>query len=799
VIGLRYNGRQLIQESIEMGKRPFLFIIVFCLLWLAACEQVVLERVPTVTAVPPQPTATATTPPTALPSATIVVETAVATTTNTPEPTVVSTSTPIPTPSFFFDVPYSSEIQYQLTTPKPDILLSLMNLPTFSPLIEADLENYYASSFPDADKILEEETLNHDFDIFNIYDYTHIYVQWHPDTNVMKIVDDALENYFGQPALQFVTDETVSFPDWEYTPIEVEFDGDDNPEWLVEIKLDDLNLLKYVAVEENESGGYDFIPNDLPNFYRSMWYPTQVADMEDVNGDDLLDVILLGEAELMAGGYLLNISAYSWNGQELVRLNGNASYEGQVSEFPEVSITDVNQDGVSDIQVAVPYEEGFDCAGEKVDVFSWRGYETQHQIAVDGLPDTLMCNLYRATMHPNNIYFAPLPEKQQLLESSLAQLKQETGYPKDWTALTLSHLAIANYLQGNEEKAQQTIEEIYDLTDESDYANIVLSAYEEGEKDILSMCRNLFMNANQSLETTIGEYLIDGWAGYSLYPDYIADRSLVCDLGYVVQTIIGTTTIPITNTPPQALAELGIQYEFAQAINLDEDSDLEWIGILEPISGVVWRFDLNETEWIGKGLYHASPSLLANYEVTEIDVTGDGELDSVSLTTTQIECRELDAIAFEQSTKILYTSDESASFDGKIFPCRLDNLLTINDVGADDFQLLPSYQQKISWKTLADFPQADTYLLDYLYQLQTAVLTQSDPAIANKITDLLAYLPTDDPEAQPYREHLTYLLGYHFELSGDDEQAVATYLDLIQQAPSSPWSWLAWARLEPEA
>jgi hypothetical protein len=77
------------------------------------------------------------------------------------------------------------------------------------------------------------------------------------------------------------------------------------------------------------------------------------------------------------------------------------------------------------------------------------------------------------------------------------------------------------------------------------------------------------------------------------------------------------------------------------------------------------------------------------------------------------------------------------------------------------------------------------------------VLTQSDPAIPTKITDLLAYLPTDDPEAQPYREHLTYLLGYHYELSGDEEQAVAAYLSLIQQAPSSPWSWLAWARLEP--
>jgi hypothetical protein len=84
-----------------------------------------------------------------------------------------------------------------------------------------------------------------------------------------------------------------------------------------------------------------------------------------------------------------------------------------------------------------------------------------------------------------------------------------------------------------------------------------------------------------------------------------------------------------------------------------------------------------------------------------------------------------------------------------------------------------------------------------LRQLREIVITQTDPDIPNKITDLLNYLPSDDPEARPYREHLTYLLGYHYELSGVEEEAVATYLDLIQQNPSSPWSWLAWARLEP--
>ncbi|MBK6325263.1 MAG: hypothetical protein IPF56_04865 [Chloroflexi bacterium] len=46
---------------------------------------------------------------------------------------------------------------------------------------------------------------------------------------------------------------------------------------------------------------------------------------------------------------------------------------------------------------------------------------------------------------------------------------------------------------------------------------------------------------------------------------------------------------------------------------------------------------------------------------------------------------------------------------------------------------------------------------------------------------------------------LLYLSGLTYELAGDNNQAVTTYLSLIRQAPNSPWSWLAWARLEPAA
>ena len=118
----------------------------------------------------------------------------------------------------------------------------------------------------------------------------------------------------------------------------------------------------------------------------------------------------------------------------------------------------------------------------------------------------------------------------------------------------------------------------------------------------------------------------------------------------------------------------------------------------------------------------------------------------------------------------------------------------LSEITAADFA--PDPPRPPTWRSLLrEATGQDEW--EWLRDTQTAVLTQTDPAVPEKITQLLTYLPSDDPDAQPYIEHLTYLLGYFYELSGEEETAVTTYLDLIQQFPTSLWSWLAWARLEP--
>ena len=71
------------------------------------------------------------------------------------------------------------------------------------------------------------------------------------------------------------------------------------------------------------------------------------------------------------------------------------------------------------------------------------------------------------------------------------------------------------------------------------------------------------------------------------------------------------------------------------------------------------------------------------------------------------------------------------------------------------------------------------------------------PDLQNKLNDLIDKLPNGTPSHQMMHNRLLYLSGLTYELAGDNNQAVTTYLSLIRLAPSSPWSWLAWARLEP--
>ena len=241
------------------------------------------------------------------------------------------------------------------------------------------------------------------------------------------------------------------------------------------------------------------------------------------------------------------------------------------------------------------------------------------------------------------------------------------------------------------------------------------------------------------------------------------------------------------------MADLNLHYAFAQSVNLDDDPELEWVGILEPEAPWLVIFDAENNQWVPHFVDDIYPAPVLDLKIEQKILADTVDLSLLTLIITASSYS--DALNYEVS--LIDKIDQEYSIVASKHP--YDEEPILQDLDRNYFDLDRPEDIPPKWKDLEDFLEEPEYISTYIETLVDAVLTQSDPDIASKITDLLAYLPPDDPETQPYIEHLTYLLGYHYELSGDDETAVTTYLSLIRQAPNSPWSWLAWARLEPAA
>jgi hypothetical protein len=291
----------------------------------------------------------------------------------------------------------------------------------------------------------------------------------------------------------------------------------------------------------------------------------------------------------------------------------------------------------------------------------------------------------------------------------------------------------------------------------------------------------------------MGEYLSMNATRGRGFADNEPDKSMICDLKYVALDQLQMASLPSSQTPQESLLAMDFQFSFAQSANLDDDPDLEWIGILEPEAPWLVIFDAKDGQWATQFAEDLFSAPVLSMEFEQQEVTGSDHLGiflsvqsgpTVYSTSAGYEVLLIDKI--DQEYVIVANSFYVEQPDLNNLPPDFFNPDT------DQPAILSS-----NWENLEGFLDEPKYIGDYIEGLTDLILAQTDPTVPEKITQLLTYLPTDDPEAQPYIEHLTYLLGYFYELSGDEETAVSIYLDLIQRYPTSPWSWLAWARLEP--
>ena len=568
--------------------------------------------------------------------------------------------------------------------------------------------------------------------------------------------------------------------------------------WLVTIDFLTYHVRDFVLITQLEDGSFQYVPSDLPSFSQRYYEDGEsFVNLEyDLTGDGINEVLIEYWAYLGGNATDKNLAIYTWNGQELVQLENieMAFYFSQYFE-PVYEIADFNGDSREDIKVTQQGASEFGCAWEKVDLYSWQGTDPQH--ILDDLPvDTAVCNLWRAMASFNNSYVVRLDvsERISLLERAASQLSPNQPTERDWLAYALVQLALAYDENGEFSQAQATLNQIDSLAQTSRYAQFVQENRGSSNDSIISLCRNMFVNAEHMMQTEISDFLTEG-AIFGIGFDRVPERRLICNLREVTRNIVEQNELLQSQSPIELMESLGLAPEFFQSGQLDTDDDIEWIGILEPASPSLVIFDPLDGEWQVSFIFFPFYFPVLELDFVLQDVIGDDQPEII------VRLSE-DGTAYYPHNEVVYDVILVGMVGGTFQKIRsemvyekTEDLAQVLEITA--YELNASTLASISWKQLEGLDVAEDSVYLYTSKLQTAVLSQTDPTVPEKITQLLTYLPADDPDAQPYIEHLTYLLGYFYELSGDEENAVNTYLDLIQHCPTSPWSWLAWARLDP--
>ena len=760
----------------------FITLITLSSILLFGCRQEE-ETVMRVTAVAQQPTATATVSPTISASPTIVVEeTAVATATNIPE----LTPTILPIEDF------ETDVDYKLTQPALEALLNVVrrvneleetyiresngriSFQHVNNFVKLDMENFHPAPVPHVEELLEDTSLT-----------PNNLSWWTPSTIHYRFFGDAILQKLNQEQTELAAGKTIRQNDFILTPYR--FDTGNDLLWLIQVESSAYEIRFFLLIEQKEDGRYEVIPSPLPIFTGRLYSDGWITDImfdKELTGDNVSEIII--DSHSPGSGFSASEKVwdvYSWNGNELIELGQIRAPLYQDIQFEQSS------DGFTEIQIINSYGDNFGCYWEQTDTYRWPNGIAQHTLPDKESPDTAVCNLSQSR-HPYIFGFS-YPNKEEsypILARAVSQLQEDEDTSPELLAYALSQLAFAHLEQGLNDQARETIDQIYNLPKQNSYAQYLQQHDVTGS--VIDLCRNLNANAYQALQTEMGDYLNENATRGRGFVESEPNKAVICDLGYIASTWVEMANMPSSMTPSDALATLDLQLAFAHSTNLDDDPELEWVGILEPEAPWLVIFDVENGQWVThfiEDIYY--PASVIDMKIAQKFITNEVKPSFLTLL----------ALSYSDPTdyEVLLIDKIDQEYDIVAENHAYGEEPNLEELDRAFFNLDNPEVAFPIWTRLEGFLQEKQYIGTYLATLTDSVITQSDPTISTKITDLLNYLPSDDPEAQPYREHLTYLLGYHYELSGDEEYAVSIYTDLIQHAPSSPWSWLAWSRLEP--
>jgi hypothetical protein len=484
---------------------------------------------------------------------------------------------------------------------------------------------------------------------------------------------------------------------------------------------------------------------------------------------------------------------YSWDDSGLFLLATIDAYDGKYAESPQIEIADYNQDGIVDIRVTHQKWMDLGCQYQEGDIYSWPGGDLQHTQTspMEGQPEcdaarAVTQNLSSQSVYIRDVILSPenlsIDERIALLNHSLANTTIDSAPFSDYIALLRLHLAMAYLSKGESELASTTIASISELPN-TEFTTTLQEVNLATEGDLVATCRLLYqdewfrgldMTANEDLLSQLGMLRNYG------YPTTALQRR-ICPFPMVIAGHLDRLELPGNLSPENAFAENDIKIMFQKELNLDDDAESEWLVMVEPEAPQVVILDLVDNVWRLHRLAELIPPV-TDFQAQVVPGTPDGYPVLLVQATQNIWSWFCWG---DQQTDIL-TIDLSAGMnevEDRIYACANDSL--------------PLYSDKLS-NPFYEAP-LDYFFLQKIDQLEEEILSVKRPLpdIQNELSPLMNALPADTTSHQMMLNRLLYMSGLAYELDGKEAQAVSTYLSLIQQAPDSPWAWLAWARLEP--
>lgn len=767
------------------------------------------SRIPTLTATVPQPSVTA------IPQATL-----------TPTNDLPLTPTPFLLPTL---PQIGSTSIIQLVQPAPEELIETINLANNQIWYSQGNRQYEEvaakrTTFFDVVKIVDREIEQYFPDglpepeiIFENYQSTDYFNQIIPDVYV-NLIPDAILAQLNNEKIILTDQMLITNSIYEVEVHQVELDHDSRLEWLLKIVMNGEIGLTWLALDEGEDRVYINLTTELPE-YNGVSY--EVGDTElilqDFTGDGLTDGIFIYFGYMMGTYYTDYYIVQGGNDgfHSISQINQYVfSYLSKVKNYSVESPDDSWQ---LTLTLTQPNDINWGCGWDTLTTYSWPNGIERISVEAEQPPNTPECMLARA------VYVGEEEDNQtsiRLLEDAISGFDE--GDPDDAGKIQFAHyrLAVLYALEGDDAQAREYLEWFIDsYTQSNEFLEKNLAPLLEDEKiNPINVC-SVMASAAYAVQPAEWWNYVNAASAIHAFPGSDEPYSpAICPLTDILMETLDSVQFDPTHSPQAALEASGITVKAMHEYLLPNYAHPAWFAILDSSAQYSFGYlpdESNRWEWQLLSSYHPSfgevnthygdvtgdghPELAFTIDFADLIICNRGEhpYQLVVITATAIGLVSTGELVCGPSGEPFDIAANLADTDGDGY---VDWVIDQVNQYASNYEMSAEQFEPVTWFTpseiidwIDDLPDEQ----EVEESLDQLIFTTDDlDFIRQQIIDRRANLDPDDV-ATPYEwQHLTYLMAKSYELEGRTEEAIDSYLSIIQAEPHTIWGNLAALHLE---